>query len=196
MKTIITISREFGACGETIGRQVAERLGYYFFNKDMIIQASKEMKNISPEAVTRYDERVPKSIGFGQGLFDFYTKPLDQKLYSAQKEVIRRVGSKGKCVIVGRNSNDILQHYDNSLHVFISATKYFRQEHLKEMMPECTEAQILEKMKVVDKSRRKYCSYYTNTEFGNADHYDLCLKVSTLGIDQCVDIICQAAMRE
>ena len=48
-------------------------------------------------------------------------------------------------------------------------------------------------MKSVDKARRRYCTYYTNTEFGNADYYDLALKSSTLGIDTCVDIICSIA---
>lgn len=196
MKSIITISREFGACGGTIGRLVAEELGYYYFDKDMVIQAATESKILTPEEVRRYDEIVPKSIGFGQGLFDFYHKPLDQKLFAAQKEVIRKVASKGKCVIVGRNSNDILQQYDHSLHVFISATKYFRLQHLKEIMPDATLDQIEDKMRYVDRTRKKYCSYYTNTEFGNSDYYDLCLKSSTLGVDKCVEIICKVAREE
>lgn len=193
MKTIITISREFGACGGTIGQKVAEELGYYYFDKDMIIQAAMESKFLTPDEVRRYDETVPRSIGFGEGLFDFYHKPLDQKLFQAQKEVIRKVASKGKCVIVGRNSNDILQQYDNSLHVFISASKYFRIQHMQELMPEATISQIEDKIKYVDRTRKKYCSYYTNTEFGNADYYDLCLKSSTLGVDKCVEIICDTA---
>ena len=52
---------------------------------------------------------------------------------------------------------------------------------------------ILNQMKAVDKARAKYCSYYTNTEFGKAEYYDLCLKSSTLGIPKCVDVICALA---
>ncbi len=156
MKKIITISREFGACGGTIGQRVAEELGYYYCDKDMVIRAAMEAKVLTPDTVREYDERIPSSIGFGQGLFDFYHKPLDQKLFTAQKEVIKQLAAKGNCVIVGRNSNDILQHYDHTLHVFISATKYFRMQHLREIMPECTDAQIEDKMKYVDKTRRKY----------------------------------------
>ena len=112
---------------------------------------------------------------------------------NTQREAIRKVAEKGNCVIVGRNANMILQEYDKTLHVFISATEYFRLQHMKEKMPDYTEEQILEKMKEVDRTRRKYCTYYTNTEFGHADYYDLCLKSSTLGVEKCIDIICEAA---
>ena len=51
----------------------------------------------------------------------------------------------------------------------------------------------LEKIRSVDKTRRKYCKHYTNTEFGNGAYYDLSLKSSTFGVDTCVDLICSAA---
>ena len=63
-------------------------------------------------------------------------------------------------------------------------------------MPDYSDSKILEEMKAVDRTRKKYCTYYTNTEFGKADYYDLILKSSTLGIDTCVDIICGLAEME
>lgn len=193
MKNIITISREFGAAGGTIGRAVADKLGYYYFDKDMIIHAALESGSLTPDEIRRYDERVPHEFGFGQSLFDFYNKPLDERLFQAQKEAIIDVAEKGNCVIVGRNANMILQEFDKTLHVFVSATKHFRMQTLRAKMPELTDAQIAEKMKAVDKARKKYCTYYTDTEFGHADYYDLSLKSSTLGVDKCVDIICDIA---
>lgn len=193
MKKIITISREFGACGGTIGRRVADELGYYYFDKDMIIHAALESGSLTPDEICKYDEKVPRNFGFGQSLFDFYNKPLDEKLFAASKEAIKEVAAKGNCVIVGRNSNVILQEYDSSLHVFISATKFFRIQHMREMMPDSTTQQIEDMMKQVDKTRKKYCSYYTNTEFGNSDYYDMCLKSSTLDVDKCVELICNVA---
>lgn len=193
MKKIITISREFGAGGGTIGRRVADELGYYYCDKDMIIRSVIEEGTLTAEEVRRYDERVPRNFGFGQSLFDFYNKPLDEKLFEAQKVAIRKVADKGNCVIVGRNSNVVLQEYDSTLHVFVAASKYYRMQHLKEIMPEYTEDQIAAKIKDVDRTRRKYCTYYTDTEYGNAKYYDLCLKSSTLGIDKCVELICDIA---
>lgn len=193
MKNIITISRQFGAGGSTIGQAVAERLGYYYCDKDMIVRTAIESGNLSPEEIRYYDEKVPKEFGFGQSLFDFYNKPLDERLFNAQREAIRKVAEKGNCVIVGRNANIILKEYDKSLHVFISASERFRLKRMMGKMPDVPEAKVLERLHSVDKARKKYCKYYTHTEFGNVEFYDLSVKSSTLGIDNCVDIICNAA---
>ncbi len=193
MKNIITISRQFGAGGSTIGQAVADRLGLYYCDKDMIVRAAIESGNLTPDEVRYYDEKVPKEFGFGQSLFDFYNKPLDERLYNAQKEAIRKVAEKGNCVIVGRNANIILQEFDRSLHVFISGAEHFRVKRMMEKMPGLSEEKVLEHLHSVDKARIKYCKHYTKTEFGNAAFYDLCLKSSSLGIDGCIDMICKAA---
>jgi cytidylate kinase len=193
MKNIITISRQFGAGGSTIGQKVADELGYYYCDKDMILRAAIESGNLTPNEVRYYDEKVPKEFGFGQSLFDFYNKPLDERLFRAQSEAIRKLAEKGNCVIVGRNANIILKEYDRTLHVFLSATEYFRTKRMMEKMPDLSEEKVVERIHAVDKMRKKYCKYYTDTEFGNAAYYDLALKTSTLGYDKCAELIIEAA---
>lgn len=193
MKNIITISRQFGAGGSTIGQAVADKLGFYYCDKDMILNAAIESGTLSPEEVRYYDERVPRQFGFGQSLFDFYNKPLDERLFNAQKEAIKKVAEKGNCVIVGRNANIVLKEFDKTLHVFISGAERTRLKRMCEKMPGTPEEKVLEHLRSVDKTRNKYCKYYTNTEFGNAQFYDLCLKSSSLGFDKCIDFICDAA---
>ena len=195
MKNIITISRQFGAGGSTIGQAVADRLGYYYCDKDMILKAAMESGSLSPEEVRYYDERVPREWGFGQSLFDFYNKPLDERLFVAQREAIKKVAENGNCVIVGRNANIILKEFDKTLHVFIAASERFRLERMQKKMPDMSEDKVLERLHSVDKARKKYCKYYTHTEFGNAAYYDLCVKSSSLGIETSVDLICDAANR-
>lgn len=193
MKNIITISRQFGAGGGTIGQRVAEELGYYYCDKDMIVRAAIESGNLTPKEVRYYDEKVPKEFGFGQSLFDFYNKPLDERLFKAQSDAIKKVAEKGNCVIVGRNANITLKEFDRTLHVFVAASEHFRVKRMMEKMPDLSEEKVLERIHSVDKMRKKYCKYYTDTEFGNAMYYDLALKSSTLGIDKCVEMIIEAA---
>ncbi|MGN0412476.1 MAG: AAA family ATPase [Lachnospiraceae bacterium] len=195
MKKIITISREFGAGGAAVAKQVAQRLGYEYYDKAIILR-SASVSNLDVESVMKWDERVPKEFGFAQSLFDFYNKPLNERLFEAQKQIIRGIGEKGNCVIVGRNANSILKAFDNCLHVFIHADVHWRMEHMMELMPDVSEAKILEEIRAIDKTRRKYCAFYTQTEFGHADYYDMSLSTSTLGIDTCVDLICQIAEKE
>ena len=192
MKKIITISREFGAGGGEIGRRVADELRYDYCDKELILRAARDA-NIDINQMLTIDEKPPLVFGFTQSLFDMYNAPLDERVFGAQKEIIRKLGERGKCVIVGRNANSILSEYDNSLHVFIHADKYWRAARLKEKMPEKSEKEILDDIKIVDKRRQKYCSHYTNTEFGSSKYYDLCLSTSSLGIDKCVQIILEIA---
>ena len=189
MKKIITISREFGAGGSTIGKKVAEELGYEFYDKSIILQAASE-NNIGILKVLKNDEEAPFLTGFTQSLFDFYSKPVNEQIFEAQKQVIRKLGEHGNCVIVGRNANQILQEFDDSLHIFVHANLWWRVEYLKNnRMQDVPEEKILKAIEKVDRKRCNYCTYYTNTEFGDSRFYDLCLNSAKLGIDRCVETI-------
>lgn len=193
MKKIITISREFGSAGGTIGKMVAERLGYEYYDKDLIFKTAAKA-NMSPDEAIKLDENLSHGFGFGQSLFNLYSSPLDEKLYEAQKNVIREFAEKGNCVIVGRNANAILAEFDATLHVFISANPNWRVKYLKaDKMKDMPEDKIMAHLQKIDKARQKYCSYFTNTEFGVAKYYDVCLYSSVVGIDKCVDVICSLA---
>ena len=193
MKKIITISREFGAGGGEIGKKVAEILGYEFYDKSIIIKAASEI-NMDVVNVLKNDEKAPILSSFTQALFDFYSTPINEQIFDAQKKVIRKYGEHGNCVIVGRNANSILSQFDDSLHVFIHADKYWRVQRLKnDQMKDQNESKITQELEKIDKMRQKYCSYYTKTEFGTSKYYDLCLNTSKISIDECVNIICNLA---
>lgn len=70
---------------------------------------------------------------------------MDERLFKAQTEAIKSVAEKGYCVIVGRNANIVLQEYDRTLHVFISATEHFRMKCMQNKLPEMSEEKLLEK---------------------------------------------------
>ena len=195
MKKIITISREFGAAGTTIGYAVARRLGYQFYDKAIILHGAQD-SNMDVESVLEWDEKVQTNFGFAQSLFEFYNKSTSDKLYAAQKDVMRKLAEKGSCIIIGRNANTILKEFDHSLHVFICGDENWRVEWMKKKRPEESESEIREELKAVDKARKKYCKHYSHTEFGEGSNYDICLNVSKLGIDMCVDIICQLAQQD
>lgn len=192
MKKIITISREYGAGGGEIGKELARQLGYEYYDKSIILNVAREA-NIDVEHADKWDEVVPANFGFAQSLFDFYNRPLSEKLFEAQSKVIKKIGEENNCVIVGRNANTILKEFDNSLHVFLHANLKWRVKRMQEQVEGTTPEKLLEQVQVIDKRRKKYCSYYTNTEFGSAQYYDVCLDTGRLGIEQCVKILLEMA---
>lgn len=188
MKKIITISREFGAGGGEIGRKLAEALHYDYYDKELILMAAAHA-DIAVSSLMEWDEKVPVNFGFTQSLFNFYNKPMSEKIFKAQKQVIQKIGEKGHCVIVGRNANDILREYDECLNVFVRADFNWRLNRMKGQMKDMTEAQVANEIKTIDHVRKKYCTYYTNAEFGSMEQYDIALNSSRLGIDACVEAV-------
>lgn len=195
MKKIITISREFGAGGGEIGAKVAEALNWEYYHKELILRAAAD-SNIDVSNLLEWDEKVPVSFGFTQSLFDFYSRPMSEQVFEAQKKVIMEIGQKGKCVITGRNANMILKEFDGCLNIFVHADFDWRLKRMKGKMPDFTEEQVAAEINAIDKKRRKYCTFFTKTEFGHSDFYDICLDTSRLGIDTCVDIITHIASKE
>ena len=136
MRKVITIAREFGAGGGEIGRKVAKELGIQFYDKDIILRTALANPKLDPEDVRRWDERVPSSFGFAQSLFDFYNKPLDERLWQAQRDAIREMANHESCVIVGRNSEYILHEFDHCLHVFAHAGTSRKSEENRKLLIE------------------------------------------------------------
>jgi cytidylate kinase len=193
MKKIITISRQFGAGGGELGRRVARELDIPVYDKDLILRTAKASAGLTPEEVRRWDERVPASFGFTQSLFDFYNRPLGDKLWEAQVKAIREIADKESCVIVGRNADYILRQFDHCLKVFIHADFAWRAQRMATLMPDTPLEKLRADAHAVDKARASYCSRYTGSRFADATNYDLTLCTSTLGIEGALELILKAA---
>ena len=193
MRKIITIGREFGAGGAEVGRKVAKELGLEYYDKDIILKTAMASRNLDPEQVRRWDERVPKNFGFAQSLFDFYNKPLEEEIWKAQRDAIRELANKESCVIVGRNGDYILKEFDHCLNVFIHAGFEWRVRRMTGMMDQVPADQVVNDVRAVDRARKKYCEYYTTRVYGDARNYDLTLNTEKLGIDKAVQMILTAS---
>lgn len=193
MKKIITISRQFGAGGGEIGRRTAEALGIAFYDKDLILQTAKASAGLSPAEVRRWDEKVPADFGFTQSLFDFYNRPLGDKLWEAQVKAIREIADRESCVIVGRNADYILREFDHCLRVFIHADRGWRLLRMRDLMPDTPFDQLESDMDTADRARRTYCEKMTGRTYGDSRNFDLTLCTSTLGIEKAYALLKAAA---
>ena len=193
MKRIITIGREFGAGGGTLGRRLAKELGIEYYDRDIILATAKASAHLTPEQVRQWDERVPKEFGFTQSLFNFYSKPLGEELWNAQVHAIRELAVKESCVIVGRNADYIVKEYDHCLRVFVHADRSWRLLLMRQEMPD-TPWNVLESdMDTADRARRAYCEKMTGRTYGDSRNYDLTLCTSTLGLEKAYQLLKQAA---
>lgn len=192
-KKIITISREFGSGGRTIGRMVADALNIPFYDKELVDQIALE-SGFAPKFVEEHGEHSPGrsalSYAFaaqgvpgvmnGMSTADF--------LWNIQCSVILQLADKGPCVIVGRNADYILKDRPDTLHVYIHADMAYRADRIVRLYGE-SEKSPAARLQEKDKRRRVNYQHYTGREWGQAQNYDICLNSSTLGIEQCANII-------
>ena len=192
-KKIITISREFGSGGRTIGREVANRLGIPFYDKELVDQVALE-SGFAPQFVEEHGEHSP-----GKGLLSYAFAPQGipgvmngfstaDFLWNIQCSVILQLAEKGPCVIVGRNADYILKDREDVLHVYIHADMDFREHRIVRLYGD-SEKSPQARLQEKDRRRRANYQHYTGRSWGQAQNYDVCLCSSSLGVEKCVDII-------
>ena len=193
MKKIITIAREYGAGGRSVGKKVAEELGIAFYDRDLIAKTAQQSGIISADEVRKWEEKVPSEIGTLRSFFNFYEKPIDEQLWKSQVEVIRNIADHESCVIVGRNADYILREFDHVLKVFIHANERWRVKHMLEINPESDEDKVRKEMRIADKARENYCSKFTGQVYGKSDNYNLTIDTGFFSFDEAAKMIVRAA---
>ena len=198
-KKIITISREFGSGGRTVGRMIADRLGIPFYDKELVDQIAVE-SGFAPKFVEENGEHSP-----GCSLFSYAFAPQGVPgvmnglstadfLWNIQCNVILQLAEKGPCVIVGRNADYILKDREDALHVFVFADIPFRAERIVRKYGESDkspETRLHEK----DKRRKVNYQHYTGRTWGQSQNYDICLRTSTIGIEESAQIIIDTVLK-
>ncbi len=182
---IITISRQFGSGGRTIGKQVAEKLGIPCYDVE-IINKIAEKSGFAKEYIAERGEYSSSSSWLGNVLSG--RDQMRDGLWNIQREVILELAEKGPCVIVGRCADHILKDTADCLTVFVHASIEKRAERIVKLYgerDEKPEQRLMDK----DKRRKAYYQIYTDTEWGNAANYHISLDSGILGIEKCVELI-------
>lgn len=190
---IITISRQFGSGGRTIGKNTAERLGIPCYDHELITKLAEESGYaedfiaISAE-YSNYNGWLAYSLAHSNNM----DRTPQDELWALQCRLIKDLAQKGPCVIVGRCADYILQDKEDIdlLKVFIYSDLEKRAERIVKMYGESDVAPE-KRLRDKDKRRAAYYNCYTDLKWGKPDNYDLCLNSGAIGIDKCVDILTQ-----
>ena len=193
-KNIITISRQFGSGGRTVGRQLAERLNIPFYDRELVKQVAEET-GFDTKFIEENGEFSPSksifSFAVSQGVPCMQNGlSVSDFIFCMQRQVILKLAEK-PCVIVGRGADYILRDRDDVFDVFIHASMENRADRIVRLYGE-SEKKPEQRLADKDKKRKIYCKHYTDREWGDAKNYDMCLDSGRIGIDKCVDLIIDA----
>lgn len=185
---IITISREFGSGGRTIGKALAEKLGVPCYDSEIIDKVA-EKSGFTKEYIADKGEYIKTTHLAGLFHSNYYYQSSNEDIIrDIQTKIILECAEQGPCVIVGRCADYILRERSDVLKVFICSDKESRAKRIVEVYGE-NEDSPEKRLKDKDKKREAYYKFYTDMEWGNARNYDISLNSAVLGIDKCADII-------
>lgn len=186
---IITISREFGSGGRTIGKEAAAKLGIPCYDEELIEKIAQK-SGFAEAYVKERGEYAVTGSWFGNALAgrDFNGHSMQDELWNTQRAVILNLAEKGPCVIVGRCADFILKDTADCLTVFIHASMEKRADRIVRLYGERKDAPE-KRLADKDKRRKAYYQQYTDTEWGAAKNYHLALDSGALGIERCIQLI-------
>jgi len=204
-KFVITINRELGSGGRTVGRKLAEKLGVKFYDK-ALIKALEEKYHLTVEEIERLKgqkhnwwadfERV---VGIGPGMTANYY--LSQKgdesgllttkeMFKAETEILKGIAEEKSCVVAGRSGFHVFRYHPNHLSILIQASMESRVERVarKQNMTEDEARKTIER---VDKMRENYVKKYTGTSRYDTRNYQLVISADGKTEEEMADIIMQ-----
>ena len=177
---VITIARQYGSGGRTIGEMLAKKLNVHYYDKELMKLASDD-SGINEALFVNADEKVKSTKLFHIAKKEYHGELIPPEsddftstdnLFNYQAKIIRDLAKEESCVIIGRCADYVLKDYPIVLSVFIHAPKELERFINK-----------------TDKHRAEYYKYHTGREWTDARNYDLCLDSSKLGYERCVDEI-------
>lgn len=202
---VITLSREVGSGGRTIGRKLAERLGVRFSDKELV-DALQAKLNLTAERIEEMKGKkkrwlddfiqlvapVPMSGMIVDGDSDYITEYNLSKdvndVFEAEKEILNGIADEGSCVIAGRSGFFVLKNRPNKVDILITASRENRIARImRKQNLSCEQAEDV--INSVDKARDNYVKRYTGQSRYDARNYHIVLNMDYLTEDKAVDLI-------
>ena len=195
-QVVITIARQYGSGGRTIGKMLAKKMGVPYYSSNLLKMASEE-SGINEQLFMQLDEKL-KNSPFLRMSTDVYTGDLippesgdfvsAKNLFNYQAKVMKRLAETESCVIIGRAADFVLKDCPNVVSVFVHGSKEFNLARAMEQNS-MTEGEMEKFIAKTDKYRAEYYRHYTGRDWTDARNYDLCLNSIKLGFEKCVEEI-------
>ena len=188
---ILTISREFGSGGRTVGRMAATALHIPCYDQEILEELAKK-SGFTQGYIREQGEYAAHAGWLSNALASRFSDGLtsQDRLWVLQRELILELAEKGPCVIVGRCADFILREKADCLTAFIHAGMAFRAKRIVEVYGQ---RQDSPEKRLQDKDRRRaaYYQFYTDTRWGQARNYHIALDSGVLGIDRCAELLAE-----
>lgn len=200
-KFVITINRELGSGGRTVGRKLAELLGVKYYDK-AIVQGLTEKYGLTAEEIERL--KAQEKPSWWSELQDRcksllsanpQPKPSTSAMFETERRILEQLASQESCVVAGRSGFLIFREHPNHLNVFIQASTEHRIERLMKKQG-LTYAAALDVLDEVDEGREAYLKKYSDRSRYDTRNYDVVLSMDHMTEDDAVAVIMEYVGRQ
>lgn len=193
MDYVITIGRQFGCGAHEIGTKLAQKLAIPYYDKEIMKRAAKD-SGFDEKLFHFYDEKPTRSFLYNASVDGMIsmgsTISLEDQIMQYQFDTIRNVAKEGSCIIIGRCAEYVLKNKVKLISVFLHADDEYRLNRVINQYG-YSEKDAIKEIKAMDKKRARFHNFYSDDKWGDATTYDLSIDVSSLGIDETVELIAQ-----
>ncbi len=202
-KFVISINRELGSGGRTVGRILAEKLGVHFYDK-AVIKALEEKYQLNEEVIEKLKGRkhnwwgdFERIVQIGQGLTStdsaYYTDkgsslPTTDEMFKVETEILRDIANEESCVVAGRSGFYVFRDHPNHLNVLIQAPIAYRVERVAKKQ-NLTLEEARKTIERVDRMRENYVKKFTNVSRYDARFYEIVITMDKITEEDAVAII-------
>lgn len=189
---VITISRQFGAGGITLGELVSKKLGYRFFDNEIIQMVAKKAKvstnwveSMEKEAGGKIQRLISGMVSkrLVDRILDMDHGYIDEEIYvDLLHEIIGKIAAEGNAVILGRGSQYILQNADNTYHVLLVADKDYRIRFIEKKY-HLTPKQAIQMVNNEEKRRTNLYQKFGRLDYDSTAHYHLIVNMRRVTLE-------------
>lgn len=193
-KFVVTIARQFGSLGRPIAKEVSEKLGIDYYDRDIVELTSKHL-NLPVSTISNVEENARSAFFNMSYPLGMGTTEIQDSVFVAQSRIITELAEKHSCIIVGRCSDYVLRDCKNIINVFIYAPYSARLRNCVEqlnMQPSEAKKMIAE----VDKARESYHRHYCGYSMSDKDYKHVLIDSSLLGVDGTCDVLANIIKRK
>lgn len=200
---VITISRQFGAGGLTLGKMISEKLNYTLYDNEIIQLLAKKAK-VSPEWVTSMEKEaggllqklinslVSKSLV--DRILDSDRGYIDEEIYvDLLRKIITKIADKGNAVIIERGGQYVLKGRDDVKSILLVAEKMDRYKFI-EAHYKTTYKKAMQAVNADDKKRASLYRKVGKEDFDEPRLYHMVFNTGKLDLDLVCDMVCDLAL--
>ena len=193
-KLVITIGRQTGSGGRLVAKQLSQKLNIPYYDREILEEAAKQ-SGMSAELFELSDEKKHPSLLYAFAMQSYSYSgiggdelPLGTRMYLAQCDAIKKIAQEGSCVLLGRCADYFLRDEPGLVRVFVTAEHEDRVAHVMDEK-KMTEKDARDYIRKRDKERAAYYDFNTDSKWGAAKNYDICVNTTKVGVDGAVKLI-------